>query len=71
MTTDTYWHTDARDFVIGQRVEFHPAMDAWMAGDRFGVVVKNPPSAGSMVWVRTDRSGRTHPSPGETRRAGR
>jgi hypothetical protein len=25
---------------IGQRVELHPGMDAWMMGDRYGVVVK-------------------------------
>ena len=27
------------DFIPGQRVQLHPATDAWMSGDRYGVVV--------------------------------
>lgn len=27
------------DFAIGNRVQLHPATDAWMMGDRFGQVV--------------------------------
>jgi hypothetical protein len=43
-------------FVIGQRVELHPACDAWMQGDRFGVVAK---IGTKYVHVKMDRSGRT------------
>ena len=28
------------DFPKGQRVTTHPATDAWMRGDRYGVVVE-------------------------------
>jgi hypothetical protein len=28
------------DFRVGDRVELHPATDAWMMGDRYGAVVK-------------------------------
>lgn len=59
MTTDTFWHTDARDFTAGMRVELHPALDAWMSGDKFGTVTRTPPSARSMISVKCDRSGRT------------
>lgn len=38
------------------RVELSPAMDAWMAGDRFGEVVK---VGVTYVHVKCDRSGRT------------
>lgn len=41
---------------IGERVETHPATDAWMQGDRYGEVV----SIGrKYVHVKLDRSGRT------------
>jgi hypothetical protein len=43
---------------VGQRVELHPATDAWMMGDRFGVVVK---IGRKYVHVKLDRSGRTIP----------
>ena len=29
-----------KDFRIGLRVELHPATDAWMMGDRLGVIVR-------------------------------
>jgi hypothetical protein len=49
-------------FTIGQRVELHPGLDAWMMGDRFGTVEK----LGKLfVHVRMDRSGKLrklHPS---------
>jgi hypothetical protein len=45
-------------FTVGQRVELHPATDAWMQGDRFGVVVK---LGRVYVHVKMDRSGRTLP----------
>jgi hypothetical protein len=43
-------------FTVGQRVEAHPATDAWMAGDRFGEVVK---IGNKLIHVRMDRSGKT------------
>jgi hypothetical protein len=30
---------ELNDFRPGQRVQLHPATDAWMRGDRFGTVV--------------------------------
>ena len=40
----------------GKRVQLHPATDAWMRGDRYGVVV----SVGrKLVRVKMDKSGRT------------
>lgn len=40
---------------VGQRVQLHPASDAWMAGDRYGEVIK---VGRSIVHVKMDRSGR-------------
>jgi hypothetical protein len=40
----------------GSRVELHPATDAWMAGDRFGCIVR---CGRRLVHVKMDRSGRT------------
>jgi hypothetical protein len=43
-------------FKTGQRVQTHPATDAWMQGDRFGTVehiFRN-----GRIAVRLDRSGR-------------
>lgn len=51
-------------FAVGDRVELHPATDAWMQGDRFGTVarVKVYSSAylspSQTVYVRLDRSER-------------
>lgn len=43
-------------FVVGDRVQTHPATDAWMSGDRYGDVV----TAGRrFVHVKMDRSGLT------------
>ena len=43
-------------FEPGNVVQAHPATDAWMSGDRYGVVVK----VGRLrVHVKMDRSGRT------------
>lgn len=47
---------DTTDFSIGARVESHPATDAWMRGDRYGVVVR---IGRKLVYVRMDRSGHT------------
>lgn len=44
------------DFAVGQRVESHPATDAWIFGDRYGEVVK---VGRNLVHVKMDRSGRT------------
>jgi hypothetical protein len=51
----------------GDYVELHPGTDAWMRGDRYGVVVKVTHGKRvlavmvrpSFVHVRMDRSGRT------------
>jgi hypothetical protein len=48
-------HTIA-DFRVGQRIECHPATNAWIFGDRCGEVVK---VGRKLVHVRMDRSGRT------------
>lgn len=52
---DTYCHTSASEFTVGQRVELHPAHDAWMAGDRYADVVR---VGKSIVFVKSDKSGR-------------
>lgn len=43
-----------RDAVVGQRVELHPATDAWMRGDRYGTVER---VGRKYLSVRMDRSG--------------
>jgi hypothetical protein len=40
---------------IGDRVESHPATDAWIFGDRYGTVVK---ITRTRAHVRMDRSGK-------------
>jgi hypothetical protein len=35
-----YYLTSPADFLIGERVELHPATDLWMMGARFGTVIK-------------------------------
>jgi hypothetical protein len=42
-------------YKLGQRIKIHPATDAWMQGDRYGVVVK---VGRDLVHVRCDASGR-------------
>jgi hypothetical protein len=42
---------------IGDRIELHPATDAWMSGDRYGEVRK---FGKKYVHVLMDRSNRTH-----------
>lgn len=42
---------------VGTRVQLHPATDAWMRGDRYGVVVKGRGT--NKVKVKLDKSGRT------------
>lgn len=55
---------------IGKRVQLHPATDAWMRGDRYGVIVSvsrkarsfldpRDPRNGHTFRVKMDRSGRT------------
>lgn len=41
---------------LNQRVQLHPGTDAWMQGDRFGLVVK---IGRKYLHVKMDRSGRT------------
>lgn len=46
-------------YTTGARVELHPATDAWMQGDRYGVVVAVACRRGRVVYsVLCDRSGR-------------
>ena len=40
----------------GQRVQLHPATDAWMRGDRYGTIVRIGPKT---IHVKMDRSERT------------
>lgn len=40
---------------IGQRKMAHPGTDAWMSGDRYGVIVK---VGRALVHMQMDRSGR-------------
>ncbi len=50
-----YYHTDTSEFRIGQRVEVHPASDAWMSGDRYATVTR---VGKSIVFARMDKSNR-------------
>ncbi|PSL04116.1 hypothetical protein CLV30_106119 [Haloactinopolyspora alba] len=50
------------EFTIGQRVEAHPATDAWMSGDQFGNVQK---IGRKYVHVLMDRSGRVRKFPAD------
>jgi len=43
-------------FRVGDRVQLHPATDAWMRGDRYGTVTKITRIS---LHVLMDRSGRT------------
>lgn len=44
-----------KQFRVGDRVQLHPATDAWMMGDRFGTVIK---IGRELLHVRMDRSGK-------------
>jgi hypothetical protein len=49
------------EFVVGNRVELHPACDRWMRGDRYGVIVH---VGRKLVHVKMDKSehlARLHP----------
>jgi len=54
-THDTYCHTEAREFKVGDRVEHHPASDLWMRGARYGTVTR---VGKALVWVQNDKTGR-------------
>ena len=45
----------AQDFSVGQRVQTHPATDAWMRGLRYGTVTI---TTKSYVYVRLDHTRR-------------
>ncbi len=48
------------DMYVGQRVQIAPNHDAWMMGDRWGVIVRFTGSPRrATASVRMDRSGRT------------
>lgn len=40
MMKDSLGNLIATEYAIGQRVELHPATDAWMRGDRYGQIVR-------------------------------
>lgn len=44
------------DYSKGDRIELHPATDAWMSGDRYGEIVR---CGKLLIYVKMDRSGRT------------
>tara|TARA_R110000744_G_C19045732_1_gene527208 strand:+ start:71 stop:268 length:198 start_codon:yes stop_codon:yes gene_type:complete len=52
----TEYFYNLADFNPGDRVQSHPATDAWMAGDRYGNVTK---VGRKYVSVKLDTSGRT------------
>ena len=43
------------EFKVGDRVQIHPATDAWMQGDRFGDIAR---LGRFLVHVKMDHSGR-------------
>lgn len=44
---------------VGDRVEIHPGLDAWMQGDRYGVITKVTLRKGERHFhVNLDKSGR-------------
>jgi hypothetical protein len=45
---------------VGTRVQLHPACDAWMMGDRYGVVVK---VGRKYLHIHCDRSGKVRKVP--------
>jgi hypothetical protein len=49
--TDLYDKTG--QFRVGDRVQLHPATDAWMMGDMYGTVIK---LGRKLLHVRMDRS---------------
>ena len=48
--------TTNENYLVGKRVELHPATDAWMRGDRYGEVVG---VTAKYVRVKLDKSGHT------------
>ncbi len=58
-------------YELGDRVQLHPATDAWMRGDRYGEIVFKPGphkplthewrALGRVIgyWVKLDKSGKT------------
>lgn len=57
--TDTF-HS-VLQFRIGDRVQLHPATDAWMMGDRFGTVVKIGRKLVHVLMVRSGKVRRVAP----------
>lgn len=56
MSTEYSDNFIVKDFQIGDNIELHPATDAWMQGDRFGMVSK---IGRKYIHVLMDRSDRT------------
>lgn len=44
------------EYKVGDRIELHPATNAWLFGDRYGEIVK---VGRKLYHVKMDRSGRT------------
>jgi hypothetical protein len=40
MMKDSLGNPVPQDFSVGDRIQLHPATDAWMMGDRFGQIRK-------------------------------
>ena len=53
--TKEQWAEILRQYLLGTRVELHPATDAWMMGDRYGTIVKVNKFN---VSIKMDKSGR-------------
>lgn len=56
MSTEYNDNFTVKDFEIGDNIELHPATDAWMSGDRFGMVSK---LGVKYVYVLMDKSDKT------------
>ena len=52
MTTEVHsYGASVLDFGVGDRVELHPAADAWLAGERYGTVCGSQRGTMTLVQV--------------------
>lgn len=47
-------------FTVGERVQLHPATDAWMRGERYANVVEIIPTSPLPIVVKTDHGSTIH-----------
>lgn len=47
-------------FTVGERVQLHPATDAWMRGERYANVVDLIPTSSMPIVVKTDSGSVIH-----------